>query len=424
MAKATVLIDANNFYASCEKMIDPSLMGRPLVILSNNDGCIISRSSEARELNISMGVPYFKVRHKLKQLGVHVRSSNYSLYGDISRRLMAILSVHCEELETYSIDEAFVQLTRPQEYTLYSWARQLRTLIYKNLGIPIAIGIGTNKVHAKIANHLAKTVATHAGIFDLDIEKDKDNWLKSVPIEDVWGVGRQLTHWCKLQGIKNAKQLRDMPSNKLKAKVGIVGIRLQNELRGESCIKLISSPPQRKEMCVSKSFKQVITNKEELQQAIACHIVQAGKKLRKQKQRARKISVFTRTSSYTATFYSQVATETLNTSSNDTNVLLKAALALTEQIYRPHIPLRKAGVLMQGLQSMDYQQQNLLESKDIEKQLKNERLMETIDKLNNLYGDKAMTWCVCGTRKGWDMRREKLSPASTTVYEEIPIVKI
>tara|TARA_Y100001968_G_C19404098_1_gene742678 strand:+ start:590 stop:1864 length:1275 start_codon:yes stop_codon:yes gene_type:complete len=424
MTTAIALIDGNNFYASCEQMIDPSLVGNPLVILSNNDGCIISRNSEARKLGIPMGVPYFKVRPQLEILGVNVRSSNYSLYGDISSRLMALIKSNCEEFEIYSIDEAFVKLTRPVEPNLYSWARELRSLAYRNLGIPIAIGIGKTKVQAKIANYLAKSITTNPGIFDLNSTTNIDKWLELVDIENVWGIGRQLTYWYRIHGIKNARQFRDMPSNLVKVKHGVVGIRLQNELKGQSCIKFTVIPSSKKETCVSRSFSRAVTNKEDLRQSIAKHVVRASEKLRKQKQRAGTISIFTRTSSYLSMSYNQVATKKLNIPSNNTGILLTEALALTEQIYRPHVPLIKAGVLMQELQKMDYLQQNLFESANLKKELKQIHLMALIDNLNKRYGRDTITWASCGTHNVWEMRQEKLSSASTTRYEEIPIVNV
>ena len=424
MIKTIALVDGNNFYASCEQMIDPSLTKHPLVILSNNDGCIISRSSEARALKIPMGIPYFQISHKLKQLDVKVRSSNYELYGDMSLRLMTLLKAYCEALETYSIDEAFLQLTRPRDGTLYSWARQLRAIVYRNLGITIAIGLGRNKVQAKLANYLAKAIEKNAGIFDLEATKDKDKWLESVKIENVWGIGGKLAHWSKTHGIHNAKQLRDMPRNQLRIKYGIIGIRLQNELRGERCIELNLTSPPKKETCVSKSFSRAITNERELGEAIASHVIRACEKLRKQKQQAGKISIFARTSCYTSTFYSQSSTKKLEVPSNNTNVLLKEALSLIKKIYRPHVALRKAGVIMQNLQSVDYLQHSLFESIDIETQRKQEHLMQVIDGINKQYGSNVITWCASGLSKKWDMRREKLSIASTTSCEKIPIVKV
>ncbi len=418
---AIALIDGNNFYASCEQSLDPSLAGRPLVILSNNDGCIVARSAEARKLRIRMGQPYFKIRHELERLGVIVRSSNYALYGDMSQRLMNLLESNCEQLEIYSIDEAFASLTHPLDYDPGPWARQLRALVHQNIGIPISIGIGANKSQAKLANRLAKTVATNAGIFDLLMAKEPDSWLEAIPIESVWGIGRKLAHWCRMKGVTTALQLRDMPSNQLRAKCGIAGVRLQRELRGENCLPLAITLKPKRETCVSRSFSQPITSLGELRQAIATHIVHAAKKLRAQSQRAGAITVFTRTSLSAKPYYNKSATVKLELPSNDTEILLKESLTLTAQIFRNHRPLIKAGVLMQNLQSTSQLQQHCLLRINEEKSRKREQLLKTIDQLNQRYGDGTINWAVCGISQSWEMRREKLSRASTTRITEIPI---
>ncbi len=422
MIQATALIDGNNFYVACEQNIDPSLSGRPVIVLSNNDGCIVARSAEARALGLSMGQPYFKVRHKLERLGVVVRSSNYALYGDMSQRLMSLLAQNCKQIEIYSIDEAFVQINRPSDYDLHPWARQLRALAHQNLGLPIAIGIGASKVQAKLANHLAKKIPTEAGIFDLHMAKDQDYWLKTIDIEHVWGIGKQLASWCRMRGINTAQQLRDIPSNELRTKLGVRGIRLQHELRGETCLPMEIVPPQKKEICVSRSFSRPITNLKELSQAISTHIVRASEKLRKQKQRAGAITVFTRTSTFSKSFYSQSATIQLNMPSNDTAVLLTESRALTEQIFQPYRLLIKAGVLMQKLQGADHLQPNLLEQYNPKELQRREQLMKIIDNLNKRYGKGTVNWAPCLPNKSWNMGREQLSCSTTTQIIGIPIV--
>ena len=339
------LIDSNNFYASCEQSIDPSIVNRPLVVLSNNDGCIIARNAEAKCLGISMGQPYFKIRNKLKKLGFEIRSSNYSLYGDMSQRLMSIIKDNCEEIEVYSIDEAFVRISSTYCCDLKAWAVQLREHIYQSLGLAISIGIGTTKVQSKIANYLAKTTTTHAGIFNIENIINQDKWLEKVPIEKVWGIGKNLSHWCQVQGVKNALQLRDMPSNVLRKKMGVIGIRLQRELKGEQHLSLLTKTIQRKETCVSKSFAHPVTCREELRQAIATHIIIASEKLRRHRQYASKVTIFTRTSLYTPSFYSQSASVHLILPSNNSKTLLSSTLDLTEKIFSPHYSLMKAGVI-------------------------------------------------------------------------------
>ena len=423
MNKAIGLIDGNNFYASCEQVINPSLEGKPVVVLSNNDGCIISRNPEARQLNIKMGEPYFKISHKLERLGVKVFSSNYALYGDMSQRLMNIIKSNCEELEIYSIDEAFIQLTRPKGYQLRSWSHQLRAEIYRNLGLSIAIGIGSNKVQAKIANYLAKNIENNAGIFDLGTTSDQDKWLETIDIENIWGVGNQLAHWCRCKGIKTARQFRDMPSYKLKSKFGVVGIRIQEEIRGHSCLFLKTTKKPKKETCVSKSIKIPITRKEDLNKLIANHVVIASRKLREQKQIARKITIFARTSPYSPNLYSQSASKRLEIPTNNTNLILKASLSLTKEIYRSGFLIIKSGVIMQDLQSIDYLQLNLNEEMKTEKLKKQDDLMKIIDRINNKYGHNTITWCACDIKNNLSIRREKLSHASTTKYNRIPTAK-
>ena len=422
MSRSTALIDGNNFYVACEQAIDPSLLGRPVIVLSNNDGCIVARSPEARELGIPMGQPYFKVRRELEKLGVIARSSNYALYGDMSKRLMSLLSKHCEQIEIYSIDEAFAQINRPPNSDLRPWARQLRALAHQNIGIPIAIGIGANKGQAKLANRLAKTVSTHAGIFDLCLTEDQDYWLKTINIEHIWGIGNQFAKWCRLQGINTAQQLRDMPANQIRSKLGIAGIRLQHELRGEACLPLKTISPQKQQTCVSKSFGRPVTSLEEMHQAVSTHVIRASEKLRRQNQRAAAITVFTCTSAFTQSFYDQSATTQLDMPSNDTSVLLKASLILTQQIFRPYHRLIKAGVIMKKLQSTDCLQLNFLNHYSPEVLKRRERLMQTIDNLNKHYGNDTVKWAAGVSNQSWEMRRKQLSCATTTRINELPVV--
>ena len=284
MSKAIIQIDGNNFYASCEQMIDPSIKGKALVILSNNDGCIIARSSEARKIGIPMGEPYFKLEKKLKKLNINVRSSNYELYGDISNRLMQILRKNCEELEIYSIDEAFGMIRRPKDKCLYKWSTSLRSLVYQNLGIPISIGIGETKVLSKISNHIAKKTKENSGVFDIGLIDNKDYYLRQIKVEKVWGVGKRMSGWLKDKGINNAKELRDMSSNQIIEKYGVVALRIQDELKGKLCIPIKEASPTRKEISVSRSFSYPIDSIEELREAISKYILIASHKLREYNQ--------------------------------------------------------------------------------------------------------------------------------------------
>jgi len=428
MARATVLIDGNNFYASCEAVLDAGVIGRPLVVLSNNDGCIVSRSAEARALGIPMGAPYFKVRTELERHGVLVRSSNYSLYADMSMRLMATLEQWVEDLEIYSIDEAFGLLSRPrgaagQPGDLRAWGLELRRQVRRQLGLPVAVGIASTKVRAKIANRLAKREAGHGGVFDLEAVADADSWLESVAIEDVWGIGRRLSRWCRLRGIADARSLRDMPGGELRRRCGVVGVRLQQELLGVPCLPLVAEPPAKRETCVSRSFSSPIRCREELRQAVATYLARAAEKLRRQRQLAGCVTVFVRSSPFDgSSFYSNAATISLATASNDTGVLLSAALPLVDALFRPHKPLHKAGVLLQQLQGDSQLQASLLEPLAPGEQERRQTLMAVVDGLNRRYGRTTVQWAACGLAPRWAMRRSRLSAAATTRISELPRV--
>lgn len=423
MVQVIALIDSNNFYASCEQSMDPSLRGKPLVILSNNDGCIIARSPEARQLGISMGTAYFKVRRRLENLNIYVRSSNYALYGDMSQRLMSLLEIHCEALEIYSIDEAFARLERPIGNSLYPWARRLRELIYQNLGLPIAIGIGPNKVQAKLANHLAKTTTKNTGIFDCCDVKDLEVSLEKISVEDIWGIGNSMSRWCRLQGINSAKQLKDIDNNKLRAKYGIKGIRLKKELQGDTCFPLVTKPAKKKETCVSRSFKEYITSLTELREVISSQVIKASEKLRKQKQKTKSITIFARTSPYSPSFYSKSATINLDIASNNTQDILHVSLAIINKIFKPNTPIIKTGVIMQGLQDDNYLQQHLLINRSNEEEAKYERLIKVIDNINIRYGNRGIGWAICNPNQNPRIHSKALSHSSTTRIEEIPIAK-
>ncbi|MCP9772157.1 Y-family DNA polymerase [Synechococcus sp. Tobar12-5m-g] len=432
MAFATVLIDGNNFYASCEAALDPALIGRPLVVLSNNDGCIVARSAEARALGIAMGVPYFQVRRQLERQGVVVRSSNYALYADMSQRLMATLEPWVEELEVYSIDEAFGRLHRPagagpgkgsRGGDLSAWGLALRRQVRRHLGLPVAVGIAGSKTLAKVANRLAKQNPIQQGVFDLGAVPDPDPWLEQVPVEEVWGIGRKLSRWCRLRGVATARQLRDLPSGELRARCGVVGLRLQQDLRGHSCLLLQSVVPAKQETCVSRSFSEPVTSLAALREAIATYLSRAAEKLRRQRQRTGTVTVFVRSSPFNGTsLYANAATTTLPLASNDTAVLLAAALPLAERLFKPHKPLQKAGVLLQNLQPVEQLQHHLLVPLPPEQQQRREALMATIDGLNRRYGRGTVQWAACGLRPAWAMKRERLSRSATTRPADLPVV--
>jgi DNA polymerase V len=427
--QATVLIDGNNFYASCEAVVDPAVIGRPLVVLSNNDGCIVSRSAEARALGIRMGQPWFQVQRQLERLGVIVRSSNYALYADMSQRLMSVLEEWVEALEIYSIDEAFGLLHRPAEGDLSGWGQALRRDVQRRLGLPVAVGIAPTKVLAKLANKWAKSAPSGGGappaVFDLMAcgSAAAEAVLEATAIEDVWGIGRQLSRWCRLRGVGHARALRDLPTGELRRRCGVVGVRLQQELRGHACLPLDMVPAAKRETCVSRSFSEPVTTMAHLKQAVATYTARAAEKLRRQRQRAGALTVFVRSSPFNGTsFYANAATVRLPVASHDTAVLLAAALPLAEALFRPHKPLQKAGVVLQQLEDEAILQHHLLVPLPPERQRQRRALLATIDQLNRRYGSGTVQWAACGLQAPWRMRRSLLSRAATTRLADIPLV--
>ena len=422
MSKAIIQIDGNNFYASCEQMIDPSIRGKGLVILSNNDGCIIARSPEARKMGIPMGQPYFKLKNKLRQLNISVRSSNYELYGDISNRLMQLLKKNCEELEIYSIDEAFGTITRTKDKCLYKWGKDLRSIAYQNIGIPISIGIGETKVLSKISNQIAKKIQKNSGMFDIAIVENKDYYLNQIKVEKIWGVGKRMSVWLQDKGITNARQLRDMSSQQIKEKYGVVGLHIQSELKGRLCIPIKETSSDRKEICVSRSFSYPIDSLEELNQAIIKYVLIASAKLRRNNQFCSAITVFTTTNIHSKDFFKSEATKKLNIPTSDSKFILKKSLELTKKIFKPYKKLIKAGVIFHKLQSNQYKQNLLFEKLDIQEEFKQERLNNLIDHINRKNGRDTLGWGSSTMEKDWDPRREKLSILKATKIETIPTV--
>ncbi len=422
MSKVIVQIDGNNFYASCEQMIDPSIKGKGVVVLSNNDGCIVARSSEARKMGIPMGQPYFKLKNKLTQLNINVRSSNYELYGDISNRLMQLLKKNCEELEIYSIDEAFGTIKRPKEKSLYQWGKDLRALVYKNIGIPISIGIGETKVLSKISNHLAKKIQYNSGIFDIGIIENKDPYLNQIKVDKVWGIGKRMSIWLKNKGITNALELRDMSNNQIKEKYGVIGLRIQDELKGKLCIPIKETSSDRKGICVSRSFSYPIDSLEELSQVIIKYVLIASSKLRKYNQLSSAITVFTNTNAHSKDFYKSEATAKMDVPTSDSNIILKKSLELAKKIFKPYRKFIKAGVILHKLQRNQYTQKLLFNEQFIQEEFCQNNLNDLIDEINNRNGRDTINWGASIIEKEWSPRRKKLSSIKTTDIESIPII--
>jgi DNA polymerase V len=422
MTKAIALVDCNNFYVSCERVFNPALIGKPVIVLSNNDGCAVARSQEAKDLGIAMGVPVFKIKSKIEKHSIEVFSSNYVLYGDMSARVMAILSNFSPQVEIYSIDEAFLDLSWLSGEQLREYALAIRNTVMMWTGIPISIGIAPTKTLAKVCNRIAKKPSQHCGVFIYPhLETERETILKAIAVEDIWGIGRQHSVWLRSNLINNALQLRNAPEWLIQPKMGIVGVRMLRELKSISCLSLELQPKPKKATCVSRSFSRPINNIEQMRQAIATHTTTAGAKLRKQKQSTTAVTIFILTSRFKDNYYSNSITLPLPIATNRTPELINAALRGLELIYRNGHEYKKAGVIMQGLQPENIQQGNVfLQNYEPDKQ---QKLMETIDRLNSTMGKNTVFWGASGINQSWATKRENISPRYTTSWDELPIVK-
>ena len=417
--KKIALIDCNSFYVSCERLFNPKIRKKPVVVLSNNDGCIVSRSNEAKALGIKMGEPYFKAKDIIIKNDVQVFSSNYSLYGDLSRRVMRTLKRFNSDIEVYSIDEAFMDLTNFSDSEVLDVGQEIRETVLQWTGIPTSIGIAKTKTLSKVANHIAKKkqsgVTSFIGIDNID------PLLERVDINDVWGVGRQLTKFYHKNGIYNAKQLKNKSNTWIKKNSNVLGSRTAMELRGISCIDLEKTKSKRKSCVVSRSFGQRIEKYQELKEAVAGYCLNACEKIRSETLVAKSITVFIRTSPFQSRFgyYSNSKTIDFPIGTNDSIEIVKTALTALESIFKNGYRYQKAGVLLSGL-SEATNNKNLFSS---EKDEKINSLMKSIDNTNYRYGRSTLSLASAGVHKRWNMKREYSSKIDTADFYCLPIVK-
>jgi len=416
------LVDCNSFYVSCERLFNPSIIKKPVVVLSSNDGCIISRSIEAKALDIKMGEPYFKVEKIVKKNNVKVFSSNYSLYGDISRRVMKTLKQFSPQIEIYSIDEAFLNLSSIKNEDLLDYGNKIRKTILKWTGIPTSIGIATTKTLSKAANHIAKK--EKSGVINLINSKHTDKLLSEIKINDVWGVGRQLTKFYIKNGINTAYDLKKMHNGWIKKNTNVFGSRTAMELRGFPCVSLEPHEEKRKNCCVSRSFGKKVTKLEDLSEAITKHCLNAAEKIRLDKQTVKKITVFIRTSPFQMknNYYANSKDIDLPIRTNDSIELVKQALIALKCIYRQGYKYQKAGIILSGLNDVDVYKKNLFSS--INNEEKRTRLMKAIDYTNIKYGRHALSIAQAGLRKKWNIKRQYSSKIDTACMNLLPVAKI
>ena len=413
------LVDCNSFYVSCERLFNPKIQKKAVVVLSNNDGCVISRSQEAKDIGIKMGEPYFKVKDLVKKNKVEVYSSNYALYGDISRRVMKVLKTFSPKVEIYSIDEAFIDLSFIDEKGVEDYGREIRSRIIKWTGIPTSVGIACTKTLSKVANHIAKK--EKAGVVYLN--KNIDEKLKRFPIEDVWGVGKQLSKFYYKNNINNAYDLKNVSNTWVKKGTNVLGAKTAMELRGMPCIDLQIDQEKRKNCCVSRSFGRKVKEINELEESVITHCLNAAEKIRADNQIAKTITVFIRTSPFDKNrkYYSNSKTIDLAIPTSNSIELIKNAVKALTDIYKYGYSYQKAGIILSGLKDANQNDQNLL-TPLLEN--KSKKLMKAIDYTNTKYGRYAISIAQAGLSKGWKMRREHSSKIDTASFDSLPKIVV
>ena len=420
LLQSIALIDCNSFYASCERIFNPKLLGKPIVVLSNNDGCIITRSAEAKALGIKMGEPYFKAKKIIEKNNVKVFSSNYSLYGDISQRVMEILLGFSPEVEIYSIDEAFLNFKGFKNHELLTYCKHIRQTIKQWVGIPVSIGVGSTKTLSKIANHLAKKEADYEGICILKGDEKIEEALNRIEIGDVWGIGRRLSKFLRNYEVRTAKQFAFLDRRWIRKNMGVVGEKIQLELRGVSCLDLELLPSPKKSCCVSRSFSRPIEKIEELQESIANYGSRVAEKIREEGLIAQSMSIFVLTNHFNKKEkqYSSSIKLQLDYPTSDSKLIVKRAVEGIKRIYKEGYRYKKAGIILYELHSSS-SVRGLL---DYDKP-RTDSLMRSLDEINYRYGSATLKLAAEGIRRSWHMRREKVSPCYTTSFDQLMIVK-
>ncbi|MBJ6956093.1 translesion error-prone DNA polymerase V subunit UmuC [Vibrio cholerae] len=417
------LVDCNNFYASCEKLFRPDLKDTPVVVLSNNDGCVVARSREAKLLGIKMGVPVFQIKAEMQRHGILAFSSNYALYADLSSRVMRTLEEMAPRVEVYSIDEAFLDLTGIESaISLVEFGQQVRERIGHWIGITVCVGIAPTKTLAKLANHAAKKYPATQGVVDLTNPDRQRRLLALVPVDDVWGVGRRHSKRLNALGITTALDLANASPRAIRDQFSVVLERTVRELNGESCIELEEIPPTKKQIVCSRSFGVKVTHFELVREAVCEYATRATEKLRKEQQQAKVLTVFIRTSPFkdNEPQYSNSASGELLIPSCDTRDFIELANHLLKRIWKDGFRYAKAGVMLSDFYDSGMFQPGLFD--DVSTRSNSQQLMSVLDTINQSGAGKVF-FAGQGTKKDWSMKREHLSPAYTTRWDQLPRVK-
>ena len=422
MQTVFALVDCNNFYASCEKLFRPDLKRAPVAVLSNNDGCIVARSKEVKALGIKMGVPMFQVQDEIRKHGIVCFSSNYALYADMSNRVMTILEEEAPRLEVYSIDEAFMDLTGIDHVTdLLAFGKQVKAKVDKWTGITVGVGIAPTKTLAKLANHAAKKYPATGSVVDLMNPDRQKRLLALVDVSEIWGVGRRTTAKLKARGIQTALDLANADPKSIRSEFSVVLERTVRELNGMSCLDLELVRPTKQQIICSRSFGHKVTDKRELREAIAKYTTRAAEKLRGEKRLCRVMSVFIRTSPFIPNEpqYSKTLSAELPNPTDDTRDLLEVAGVLFSRLWRDGFRYMKAGVMLADFYEHDAFQQDFFKIDGPKNHSK--ALMSVVDEINRS-GLGNVFFASQGVSPQWSMKREHLSPAYTTRWDELPKV--
>ena len=419
--RSIALIDVNNFYVSCERVFDPKLINKPVVVLSNNDGCAVARSNEVKVLGVGMGAPWFKFKDLAKQHGIVALSSNYALYADMSNRVMSILSQYSPDQEVYSIDESFLDLTHFKSRELLLYGQSMRQRILQWTGLPVCVGIGPTKTLAKLANHCAKKRAIFNGVCNFNAMplQTINHVLSEIEVGEVWGVGRKLAPKLQALGINSVLDLKQANPERLRQIFSVVMEKTIRELNGTVCIEMEEIAPPKKQIVSSRSFGYPVTDYNSLSESITLYMSRAAEKLRKQNSYAGSVYVFIRTSPFkeNQAFYSNGLTISLPTPSDDTRLLVNAALWGLKQVFRPHYNYIKAGVMLSELVDTNGVQTDLFSQ--IQVSPKSTKLMGVLDGINKKMGKESIKMASEGFKRPWKMKQESKSPCYTTNWDEI-----
>ena len=414
------LADCNNFYASCERVFNPKLNNKPIIVLSNNDGCIIARSNEAKALGLNMGEPVFKKRSIVEAHNVYVFSSNFALYGDMSNRVMSILIEESPKIEIYSIDEAFIDFEGIEEY--YDVAIEICNKIKKFTGIPVSIGIAHTKTLAKIANSIAKK-ETYKGVYALTENNQIQETLKKIPISKVWGIGRRYTDLLNKLKIYTAYDFSCLNAHWVEKNMTIMGVKTLKELRGEKCLDIDANSVHKKTICTSRSFGRDISHLSELKQSVSTYAFRCSEKLRQQNSCARYISIFIHTNPFKLSQkqYQGYRCMKFDQATNDSFEIVNAAMSLLKQIYKKDFKYKKAGVIVGGIVPEENIQLNLFDK--VKNTIERKELMKAMDLINKTMGRDKVRLLSQGFNYKWGLKQEKISSCYTTRWSELLVVK-